>query len=134
MVHAAFSFPPPFRPGDFQTKSSAPLIRAAWWGVPGIEQPPPHSLLMPACIGIATFRQFMPVLIYHRAMQSKQQIHELVDRLPESETDAAARYLEFLLTHDEAPIDPEMLKRIDAARAQQGAGIPHAEILREFGG
>ena len=66
-------------------------------------------------------------------MQTKQQIHELVDRLPESETGAAARYLEFLLAHDEAPIDPEMLRRIDAARAQQNAGIPHAEILREFG-
>ena len=66
-------------------------------------------------------------------MQTKQQIHELVDRLPESETGAAARYLEFLLAHDEAPIDSEMLGRIDAARAQRGAGIPHAEILREFG-
>ena len=81
-----------------------------------------------------TFRQFIPELIYDRTMQTKQQIHELVDRLPESEIGAAARYLEFLLAHDEAPIDPEMLKRIDAARAQQGAGIPHAEILREFGG
>ncbi len=66
-------------------------------------------------------------------MQTKRQIHELVDRLPESETGAAARYLEFLLAQNEAPIDPEMLQRIDAARAQQGAGIPHAEILREFG-
>jgi hypothetical protein len=66
-------------------------------------------------------------------MRTKQQIHELVDRLPESETGAAARYLEFLLAHDEAPVDPEMLKRIDAARAEQGAGIPHAEILWEFG-
>jgi methylase of polypeptide subunit release factors len=65
-------------------------------------------------------------------MQTKQQIHELVDRLPESETGAAARFLEFLLAHDEAPIDPEMLKRIDAARAQKAAGVPHAEILREF--
>ena len=65
-------------------------------------------------------------------MQTKQRIHELVDRLPEAEIGAAASYLEFLLAHDEAPIDPEMLKRIDAARAQQGSGIPHAEILREF--
>ena len=60
---------------------------------------------MPACVGIATFRQFMPVLIYHRAMQSKQQIHELVDRLPESETGAAVRYLEFLLAHRGACLD-----------------------------
>ena len=64
---------------------------------------------------------------------SKQQLHELVDRLPESETAAAARYLEFLIANDEAPIDPEMLKRIDAARAKNGPGIPHEEILREFG-
>ena len=64
---------------------------------------------------------------------SKQQLHELVDRLPEAETGAAARYLEFLLAHEEAPVDPEMLHRIDAARAQRGAGIPHEEILREFG-
>jgi hypothetical protein len=66
-------------------------------------------------------------------MQAKQEIHELVDRLPESETGAAARYLGFLLPHDEAAIDPGMLKRIDEARARRGPGIPHAEILREFG-
>jgi hypothetical protein len=65
---------------------------------------------------------------------SKEQLHELVDRLPESEALTAARYLEFLLAHDEAPIDPEMLKRIDAARAHPGPGISHEEILREFGG
>lgn len=63
----------------------------------------------------------------------KQQLHELVDRLPESETGAAARYLEFLIVHDEAPVDPEMLQRIDAARAEHRPGIPHEEILREFG-
>ena len=66
-------------------------------------------------------------------MQTKREIHELVDRLPESETGAAARYLEFLLAHDEAAIDPGMLKRIDEARARRGPGISHAEILREFG-
>ncbi|HXB66683.1 MAG TPA: hypothetical protein VNY05_00450 [Candidatus Acidoferrales bacterium] len=64
---------------------------------------------------------------------SKQQLHELIDRLPESETGAAARYLEFLLAHDEAPIDAEMLQGIDAARAHPAPGIPHEEILREFG-
>ena len=64
---------------------------------------------------------------------SKQQLHELVDRLPESEGPAAARYLEFVIASDEPPVDPEMLKRIDAARAQNRPGIPHEEILREFG-
>jgi hypothetical protein len=55
---------------------------------------------------------------------SKQQLHELVDRLPDSEAAAAARYLEFLIANDEAPIDPEMLKRIDTARVQRDPGIP----------
>ena len=63
----------------------------------------------------------------------KQQLHELIDRLPESETVAAARYLEFLLAHEEAPVDSEILQRIDAARKQPGPGISHEEILREFG-
>jgi hypothetical protein len=66
-------------------------------------------------------------------MESKQQLHELVDRLPASETAAAARYLEFLLAHDEAPVELEMLRRIDASR-QDGAGdwIAHEDVLREF--
>jgi hypothetical protein len=65
---------------------------------------------------------------------SKQQLHELVDRLPESETGAAARYLEFLLAHDEAPIDPQMLEQIDASRRDRGGDwIAHEDILREFG-
>ena len=64
----------------------------------------------------------------------KQQLHELVDRLPESERGAAARYLEFLLAHDEAAVDPEMLKQIDASRRDQGGDwIAHEEVLREFG-
>jgi hypothetical protein len=64
---------------------------------------------------------------------SKEQLHELVNRLPESEVTPAARYLEFLIAHEEQPVDPEMLARIDAARAHPSPGIPHEEILREFG-
>ncbi|MGA2742641.1 MAG: hypothetical protein ABSG65_35035 [Bryobacteraceae bacterium] len=64
---------------------------------------------------------------------SKEQLHELVNRLPESEVKPAARYLEFLIAHDEQPVDSEMLARIDAARAHPSLGIPHQEILREFG-
>jgi len=37
------------------------------------------------------------------------------------------------LTAQEAPVEPEMLARIDAARANLSPGIPHEEILREFG-
>ena len=65
---------------------------------------------------------------------SKQQLHELVDRLPESETVAAARYLEFLLSHDDAPVDPEMLQEIEASRRDRGGEwIAHEDVLREFG-
>ena len=66
-------------------------------------------------------------------MTSKEQLHELVNRLPESESAAAARFLEFLIVHDDPPVDPDMLARIDAARVRPSEGIPHDEILREFG-
>ncbi len=33
---------------------------------------------------------------------------------------------------EEAPVDPEMLARIDAARANPSTGIPHGDVLREF--
>lgn len=65
-------------------------------------------------------------------MLDKQQLHHLVDQLPDAELTAAARYLEFLLSH-EAPVDPAMLTRIDKARAHPSAGISHDDVLREFG-
>ena len=65
-------------------------------------------------------------------MLDKQQLHHLVDQLPESELTAAARYLEVLLLH-EAPVDAEMLARIDQARAHPSPGISHDDVLREFG-
>lgn len=65
-------------------------------------------------------------------MPDKQQLHNLIDQLPESEMSAALRYLEFLLTH-EAAIDADMLARIDRARDQPSPGISHADVLREFG-
>jgi hypothetical protein len=34
----------------------------------------------------------------------------------------------------EAPVDPEMLARIDAARAYPSAGIPHEEVSRTRSG
>ena len=65
-------------------------------------------------------------------MPDKQQLHQLVDRLPDSEVAAAARYLELLLA-PEPPIDPELLARIDHARARPSSGISHDDVLREFG-
>jgi len=63
----------------------------------------------------------------------KEELYNLVEKLPDSEIAAAERYLEFLISTGEAPVDPEMLKRIDAARAEPSAGIPHDEVLREYG-
>ena len=65
-------------------------------------------------------------------MPDKQQLHHLIDQLPESEISAAARYLEFLLAH-EAPVDLDLLARIDRARDQPSPGISHSDVLREFG-
>lgn len=67
----------------------------------------------------------------HRA--GKEELHCLVEKLPHSEIMAAERYLEFLISREEAPVDPEMLKRIDAARAEPPASVPHEDILREYG-
>ena len=65
-------------------------------------------------------------------MPDKQQLHNLIDQLPESEISAATRYIEFLLAH-EAPVDADLLARIDLARSQPSPGISHGDILREFG-
>lgn len=67
-------------------------------------------------------------------MSDKEQLHELVNRLPNSEAAAARRYLQFLISLEEAPVDPEMLARIDAARAKRSPGVPHEEVVKEFGG
>jgi len=61
-------------------------------------------------------------------MSEKEQLHHLIDQLPESEIAAAKRFLQFLAAH-EAPLEPDMLARIDGARANPSLGIPHEEIL-----
>jgi hypothetical protein len=65
-------------------------------------------------------------------MPDKQQLHNLIDQLPECEISAASRYLEFLLARED-PIYPDMLARIDRARDQPSPGISHGDVLREFG-
>jgi hypothetical protein len=64
-------------------------------------------------------------------MSEKEQLHHLIDELPDSEISAAIRFLQFLV-YQEAPVGSEMLARIDAARAKPSTGISHADILREF--
>lgn len=81
-------------------------------------------------------------------MPSREQLHQLVDRLPDSEILNALRLLAAIkLTEDpvllsiltapddDEPYTEEQQRRdIEAnARIERGEGIPHEEILKEFG-
>ena len=76
----------------------------------------------------------------------KQHAHELIERLEPEETRVAVRFLEFMLLDpvsrslatapiEDNPITAEEAAALDEARASldRGEGIPHQEILREFG-
>lgn len=78
----------------------------------------------------------------------KQQLHELVDRLPDDQLSSALEYLNFLCRSsavvitsllsapaDDEPYTDEQRKRDDEAEASisRGEGVSHEEILREFG-
>lgn len=76
----------------------------------------------------------------------KQHAHELIERLEPEEISTAVRFLEFMLLDplsrslatarvEEEEITPETAAALDHARASlaRGEGIPHEEILREFG-
>lgn len=78
----------------------------------------------------------------------RQQAHQLLDRLGPAQFIAVAQLLEVLTTApesllaslsratvEEEEIAPETVASLDVARASlaRGEGIPHDEILREFG-
>jgi hypothetical protein len=82
------------------------------------------------------------------AVSDKHHAHELIERLPASQLDAAVRFLEFILLDPvsrsiaTAPVDDEPLTTEEEqalARADEwlkqrgGRGIPHEEVLAEFG-
>ena len=77
---------------------------------------------------------------------NREALHELIDRIPEEELQAAKRFLEYLAVNPayraalSAPPDDEPVTEADGAaitRAQEdvqkGKFSAHAEILREFG-
>lgn len=79
-------------------------------------------------------------------MPTRQQLHELVDRLPEAEVAMVHRLLPVfgadpvlysLLTAppDDEPHTDEQRRRDGEARAAhlRGESIPHEDVLREFG-
>lgn len=79
-------------------------------------------------------------------MPNRQQLHEIIERLPESELSAALNYLEFLaadpamralltIPPDDEPYTHEQKARDAEAIAaiERGEGASHEDVLREFG-
>ena len=74
---------------------------------------------------------------------AKKHAYELIDRLPPTQLSAVVGLLEAMLNPvslatalaEEEEITPETAAALDRARASlaRGEGIPHEEILREFG-
>jgi hypothetical protein len=79
----------------------------------------------------------------HDSKNEKQQAHELIDRLPPTQLSAVVGLLEAMLDPaslarvpvENEEIAPETAAALDRARASlaRGEGIPHEEVLREFG-
>jgi hypothetical protein len=67
----------------------------------------------------------------------KQELHQLVDQLPPSEIQTARRFLEYLAQHqedDESYTAAQQERDIEAsAEIERGKGIPHEDVLRDFG-
>jgi hypothetical protein len=77
---------------------------------------------------------------------SRAPLHELIDRLPEDELNAAQRFLEFLASSpayraalsalpDDEPVTEADAIALSRVREEVRAGkvVSHDEILREFG-
>jgi predicted transcriptional regulator len=77
--------------------------------------------------------------------QERQQAHALLDMLPAEKLNAVRNLLEVMMEplarslalapEEEEELTPETAAALDAARASidRGEGVPHEEILREFG-
>jgi len=81
-------------------------------------------------------------------MTLRDEVHELVDQLPDDELNAARRFVEYLRHHGdpllkklmEAPIDDEPVTEEEEALVAEareelarGETISHEEVKREFG-
>ena len=81
----------------------------------------------------------------HDSAKDKKQAHELIERLWPNQVSAVVALLEVMVeplsrSLAQAPVEeeeltPETAAALDRARASlaRGEGIPHEEILREFG-
>lgn len=78
-------------------------------------------------------------------VQTKEHAHELIDRMAPGQVAAVVGLMEILLDpvtrslanapYDDEPVSDEEARDIAAARAllARGEGIPHEDVLREFG-
>ena len=71
-------------------------------------------------------------------MSVREDLHRLVDRLPEAEEQAARRFLEFLVTqgeYDEEPLTPEEAKEAEEGwqAYKRGEFVTLEELRRERG-
>ena len=73
----------------------------------------------------------------------RQELHWLLDRIPESEVSTARRFLRSLVDpialsllnapYDDEPETEDERAAVEAARREPGPGTPHEDVLREFG-
>ena len=77
----------------------------------------------------------------------KEQAHELIERLDSSQVSAVVTLIQFMLLDpvsralasapdDDEPETPEEFRAVEEARGffeRESKGIPHEEVLREFG-
>lgn len=70
-------------------------------------------------------------------LSEEQELHRLVDQLPPGEIQVAKRFLEYLARHqedDEPHTAAQQQRDIEAAaEIEIGNGIPHENVLRDFG-
>jgi ethanolamine utilization microcompartment shell protein EutL len=83
--------------------------------------------------------------VEHDAKHERKQAHALLDLLPDEKLAAVRTLLEVMVeplsgslalaSAEEQELTPETAAALDRARASlaRGEGIPHDEILREFG-
>ena len=74
---------------------------------------------------------------------ARQDLHWLLDHIPDSDILTARKFLRSLLDPvtlslltappDDEPETDEERHRVEVARREAGAGTPHEEVLKEFG-
>lgn len=82
-------------------------------------------------------------MIESESMTSREELHKLVDHIPEADVAAARKILRALADPvgqsllaaplDDEPETDQERAEVEAARKETGPGTSHEEVLREFG-